>query len=280
MQIVFAVGLVVAIAILIFGAVSKHRKKNSFLALCEYWVYIEGDAIPKQEVLMDRMISANPHNRPGKPSIGAREGMLFTDIRLHVALAKKSKNPLVFRPDLFESDLEIDKVILDRLTAAQSLIKVRYISDIPLSDTRHLQFVPHMADAMSDLTNALLVYDVVTEQIYKAEAFTKTLADNNNAERSEAHVRVVWVTDQIEGTSFGVTKGLRKNGVTELKTDPVDTDKKTLVITILENVAKTILKGKKIEEPFEIKEFDDTYLIELLPESTDYTKVSIKKIVN
>ncbi len=279
MKILLLIGLVVAVAILIRGAYSRARKKSTFLALCEYWVYIEGSEIPVQQALMDRMINANPHNRPGKPCIGAREGMLFTDIRLSVALAKKSKNPLVFRPDLFQSDLTVDKEIIERLALAQSLIKVRYCSTVPLTDTRHLQFVPHMADAMADLAQGLLVYDVVSENIVRREDFFAALGSNNNAERADAHIRAEWVNDVASGVCHAITKGLRKIGLSDLRSDPVTIDQRTLATSLTLEAAKKVFAQKSTEGTFEIEGFGDVFEIELGKVEEGHVRFSIKRRV-
>lgn len=272
-------GLAVAIAVLLRGAISRSAtKKPKFLALCEYWVYIEGDQIPDQKKLMDRMISANPHNRRGRPSIGAREGMLFSDIRLTVGLAKKTKNPLVFRPDLFQSDLEVDQRVFERLVRAQSLIKVRYCSEVPLTDNRHLQFMPHMADAYSDLTQGLLVYDVLCERILLAEEFTEALSKENNVEKAESHVRVVWTEKVEEGVASASTKGLRKIGFPDLKTNAVVNDQRTLVTSLVEDVAKRVFETGAIEGTFETEGFGDTFQIELGAIDEGAVTLSIRRI--
>jgi hypothetical protein len=273
----FLVGFVAALSAVLLWRKLNGRRVPGYFALTEYWVYTPTDTLPKQEVLMDRMISANPHNRPGRPSIGAREGMLFTDIRLHIALAKRSKNPLIFRPDLFESDLKPSKEALARLSDAQSLIKVRYMSEAVLKDTRHLQFMPHLADAMTDLAGGLVVYDVVCEQIYTAEDFKSLLEKNNNAERPDMHVRVLWHIDQNDGLGCACTKGLRKVGLPELKTDPVDPDQEVLVTGLMHRVAHQLVRSQDLDNSFEIDEYGDTFIIELRERQGEHVMTSIKR---
>ena len=273
----FAIGLVLAFALVLGWRKLTGKRVKGYYALTEYWVYTQSDQLPKQELVMDRMISANPHNRPGRPCVGAREGLLFSDIRLHIAVAKRAKNPLVFRPDLFESDLKPSKQALERLSDAQSLIKVRYMSQAILKDTRHLQFMPHLADTMSDLAGGLVVYDVVCEQIFAAEDFKDLLDKNNNAERPDMHVRVLWHIDGEAGFGYAATKGLRKIGIAELKTDPVDPDQEILVTGLLHRLAHHLFRNPDDQELFEHEEFGDTFLVERHERQGEYTQVSIKR---
>jgi hypothetical protein len=253
------------------------KRVPGYLALCEYWVYTRQENLPKQEAIMDRMISANPHNRPGRPSIGAREGLLFTDIRLHIALAKRARNPLVFRPDLFLEDAVPSKEALQLLSEAQSLIKVRYMSEAVLKDTRHLQFLPHLADTMTDLAEGLIVYDVVCEQLYTAHDFKALLEKNNNTERPDIHVRVLWHVDQADGSGYAVTKGLRKVGLAELKTDPVQADQEVLVTGLLHRAAHSLIREPGTDQALEFDEFGDTFILERVPARGEHTRVSIKR---
>lgn len=253
------------------------KRVPGYLALCEYWVYTRQENLPKQEAIMDRMISANPHNRPGRPSIGAREGLLFTDIRLHIALAKRARNPLVFRPDLFLEDAVPSKEALQLLSEAQSLIKVRYMSEAVLKDTRHLQFLPHLADTMTDLAEGLIVYDVVCEQLYTAHDFKALLEKNNNTERPDVHVRVLWHVDQADGAGYAVTKGLRKVGLPELKTDPVQADQEVLVTGLLHRAAHSLIREPGTDQAFEFEEFGDTFILERVPARGEHTRVAIKR---
>ena len=278
---IYAWAVAIAIVAAIAGTLGWRRivgkRVAGYMALCEYWVYTAHHQLPKQELLMDRMISANPHNRPGRPCIGAREGMLFSDIRLHIALAKRSKNPHIFRPDLFGESTEPSAEILARLSEANSLIKVRYLSEVELRDMRHLQFMPHLADTMTDLADGLVVYDVVCEQLYSAEEFKALLDKNNNAERPDMHVRVTWGIDPEDGSGFAETRGLKKLGLQELRTDAVEPDQEVLIVGLLMRAAYEMVRDPSVAGPFEYEEFGDTFVLELRPEKGKRTRVAIRR---
>ena len=169
------------------------------------------------------------------------------------------------------------KEALARLSNANSLIKVRYMSEAVLKDTRHLQFMPHLADTMTDLADGLVVYDVVCEQIYTAEDFKSLLEKNNNAERPDIHVRVVWHVDENDGFGYALTKGLRKVGHAELRTDPVDADQEVLVSGLLHRMAHQIVRAPDHEGAIEVEEFGDTFILERAVRKGDYTQVVIKR---
>jgi hypothetical protein len=251
------------------------RREPGYLSLTEYWVYTNEMKLPDQTKLMDRMISSNPHNRPGRPCIGAREGMLFTDVRLHTAVALKEKNPIFFRPDLFEDGVEPTKEILSRLAKCSSLVKVRYLSEARLKDFRHLQFVPHLADAISEFMGGSVVFDHVSERIWTAEEFRGFLEKNGNCERPESHLRVAWKTDE-EG-SYARTYGMRKIGMDELRTDPQEDDREVLMVGLLTRLAYQLFRNPDELGPFEFDEYGDVFILELGDRDSTGQRVSIRR---
>ena len=142
------------------------RRQERLVTQAEYWVYIPSEKLPDQDAVMTRMVTQNPHGKPGQSPIGPKEGLLFSDIRLHVAVILRNKNPHVFRPDLF-SEADADAEALAALSGAPAMVQLRYLSEEPLSDDRHLKFLPHLADAYAYVGNAVLIYDAMAEQLLK-----------------------------------------------------------------------------------------------------------------
>lgn len=238
-------------------------RRPGYFAATEYWVYTTADALPDQTALMDRMISSNPHNRRGFACIGAREGMLFTDIRLHMGLAKRSKNPTSFRPDLFDQIVAPTKEVLERLAGSTSLIRLRYISNAKLTDTRQLQFMPHLTDAVAEMTGATVVFDQVMERLWTAEEFHAALAEKPNCERPDFHVQVAW-TNGADG--FDVeTRGLVKVGWPELVSGPHEPDQEVLMRGLMTRLAFQILRKPQETGPFEFEEYGDQFIAEVGP---------------
>lgn len=236
-------------------------RRPGYLALTEYWVYTTAESLPNQTALMDRMISSNPHNKRGFACIGAREGLLFTDVRLHMGLARRSKNPTSFRPDLFDAITVPTKDILARLAESRSLIRVRYISHAQLPDTRQLQFMPHLADAVSEMTGATVVFDQVMERLWTAEEFHAALTEKPNCERPDFHVQVTWLEGD-EGCRIE-TRGLRKVGWPELTSGPHDRDIEILMRGLMVRLAFHILRKPNDKGPYEFEEYGDQFVAEL-----------------
>ncbi len=269
------ISLLLALAGLIVWRIFMGKREPGYLAICEYWVYVDKTRLPDQTALMERMISSNPHNRPGRPSIGAREGMLFTDIRLHLAVALKEKNHTVFRPDLFELGVEPTAESLAGLSRANALAKVRYASEARLGDTRHLQFLPHMADSLSDLMGGLVVFDHVMERMWTADDFREILVKNNNAERPDFHIRVDWVVEA--DACYARTFGMRKLGWSELRTVDQERDHEVLVTGLMLRLTQQIFRKPEERGPFEFEDFGDSFIIELGEEEDGFQRVHIKR---
>ena len=130
--------LLLIVVIAAVGFSLRLLKKPKYFACAEYFVYLPQEAMPDQDQLMDRVIKGGPYGQP----ITSQEGILFSDIRLHLGLILRSKNPHVFRPDTFETHITPTQEILGELSNARAAVKVRYLSEEPLADKRHLQLLP------------------------------------------------------------------------------------------------------------------------------------------
>lgn len=258
--------LIPLFAFLAIGALVAYRllvgkREPGYLAITEYWVYTNQDRLPEQSVLMDRMISTNPHNKKGNAAIGAREGMLFSDIRLHIGLAKREKNPHVFRPDLFEEDTVPTKQVLSELSNCRAMVKVRYLSEARLNDSRHLQFMPHLADAISGLMEGKVIFDHSAQKLFTAEEFFNILQQNGNVEKPESHVRVAWKA--LVDSGYTETYGLKKVGLRELVSDPQELDSEILITGLTMRLAYHLMRNPDDIGPFEFEEFGDTFVLTL-----------------
>lgn len=255
--------LALVLVMLIYAA--RRSKRPSFLAFCEYWIYLPGVKLPEQEALMTRIVAENPHTKRGKPAIGAKEGMLFTDIRLHLAMAIRTRNPHVFRPDLFAGRAEPTKEMLARLAESSGMAKARYASEQPLEDLRHLQFLPHMASAVAALGQGSVIFDKVQEKLFTVERFDELLNESVDCARPEFHTRILWIADEEVG--HAETRGLRKIGLRELRTAPVLPDQRTLVTQLLQEAVGILWKLPTMPPSIEIEIFDDQFLLTIIQEA-------------
>lgn len=232
----WAIVIAAAVGGLIYWTSVQRRLQatQGYFAACEYWVYLPGDKLPDQDDVMTMMVARNPHTKGGRSPIGPREGIVFSDIRLSTALVLRSKNPHIFRPDLF-GEVEIDADRLKALAASKSLVKIRYISTEPLADERHLQFLPHLADAYSQLGKSTVIFDFVTEKLYDSGEFHQAVGAEFDTSRPEFHVRVTWKKE--DGQARAETKGMIKRGLPELVTAEAPPDNERLVVDVLTEAA-------------------------------------------
>lgn len=247
------------------------RSKHGYLAHTEYWVFVPEGKVPPMPRIMDRMIKKNPHNTPDGVCITQREGMIFSDIRLNISVAKREKNPHAFRPDLFEETVVPTKEILEALSDSSALVKVRYTSKAALPDTRHLIFLPHLADAIADLCKGKVVFDTVAQRLFLAEEFSSLL--DAPADRPDLHVNLVWKSDGDE--SYAQSQGLRKVGQDEIKTDSAKADQEVLIRGLATRASHKILREMRTPESMELSDFGDTFLLSFRTGKDALTHVSI-----
>ena len=262
------------IAILVAREVTA-RRKSGYEAICEYWIYSTAEKLPDQKAIMTRLITENPYLRDGDPCITTREGLVMSDVRLHMGLSLRTKNPHVFRPDLFEQDAVPSAEVLELLPDTTSMIKLKYASVVVLKDLRHLQFMPHLADAVCHLVDGLVVYDRLAEELMTSSELTSRLKTNGDAERPDFHIRVIWRNEE-EGLGFAETRGLRKVGRRELRTDPTESDQQVLISGLLRKMSNAIFASPDTEGPYEYEEYGDKFILEPRDDG-QFIQVSVRR---
>ncbi|MBL8059915.1 MAG: hypothetical protein JNK63_04265 [Chthonomonas sp.] len=227
------------------------------------------------ERIMDGMLAANPHNRPYSPCIGKREGLLFTDIRLHIASLRRERNPHVFRPDVMFDSCAYSAEVLPLLAQSKGLIQARYVSEEPLPDRRHLQFMPHLADAISRIGGGLAVLDVASETLLTADLFCQKLAESPNQE-AEHGVRLAWVLVPTGGELR--TCGLRKIGLPELRSDPIPDDERTALESVWDEVVSSMWNGD-IRSTYEVERFGQRFRLDVGEQVRGESKVTSARVL-
>jgi hypothetical protein len=230
----------------VLNAIFRRAKPLPYLAMAEYWVYLDSPEAPSQDDIMTRMIQSNPYSKPGVQPIGTKEGLLWSDVRFHMALARRDKNAHIFRPDLFESHVEPTPELLEALGQAQSLLKLRYVSETRLPDPRHLQFLVYAAEAAAHLAGSRAIFDLVGEKLLCPKWLGDRLHENHDGARKEFHLRVIWRGTERGGTAE--TRGLAKVGLPELCTPETMEDHRVVAVQVLQSVAERFWDEGTIHE--------------------------------
>ena len=265
----FILGL--AVAALVTSLVTRFLRRR-YLAVVEYWVYLPGAKLPPQDAVMTFLLQDRRYAKPEGIPVGPQEGLLFSDIRLHVALVLRKKNAYVFRPDLFEPHVEPSADVLAALSQAQSFVKVRFLSEQRLKTDRHLQLLPYLAEAYLELGKGLAVYDSVAERLYEPDEFRKHLAESLDATRPEFHVQIVWQPGT--GSATAETRGLIKKGLLEWRTDVMDLDERVLVTGVMQIAAEKAWQDGLPEDRLRVEAFGDHFLI--VPGAVRHGKLSVR----
>lgn len=268
--------LCVVLALVVGYLVMVRKHKSNFLALAEYWVFLPGIKMPEQEKIMDRMIRGNPYLRRGVSPIGPREGLVFSDVRLHIALVLRSKNPHVFRPDLFEEHIKPTPEVREALKQAQSLVKIRFASDIPLNDKTHLQFLIHAADAIAELGEGQVVFDVKAERLMSRSELQADLKLNFDATAYALHTQVIWRPSARGGVAE--TRGLGKIGLTDLRTGEMEMDQRVIATNVMTEAIRCIWDNGELPESVEVSSFDDTFKVQFEKMKNALTRVRILRV--
>lgn len=256
--------LVGAVVGLILVSILRMRTQAAkYFAACEYWIYVPHETLPNQEAVMTAMVAQNPHARPGFTPIGPREGIVFSDIRLHVSMVLRSKNPHTFRPDLFEEGVEVSADSLTALASAKGFVKLRFISESPLPDRRHLTFMVHLADAYARLGAAVAIFDVVSETMYDPAEFHALVGADADAARPDLHVRIDWRSPL--GAGKATTRGLIKVGLPEVQTALASPDMRQLVTEVLRETAHQMWHSGSGDGPVLVEYFGDKFEVTLAP---------------
>jgi hypothetical protein len=235
----------------------RRFKKPKYLACAEYLVYLPGVEMPTQETIMDRVLKGNPYDQPVTPRIG----LLFSDIRLHIALILRSRNPHIFRPDIFEAHVNPTETILDGLSESHSAVKVRYLSEEPLpEDKRHLQLLPYLAEAVAVLGSGSVIFDSSAERLFTLEELQSRLRADRDATGADMHLHVF--SDHPAGGGIRVeSRGLVKIGLPEFRTKLLEADMRVLAVSVMEEAARQVWKHGEYPEEVEVEAFGDIFRV-------------------
>jgi hypothetical protein len=238
----FAIGFVIAYIFI-------RRRPAKVYAHAELWVPVTTETIPDQAAVMNRMLQDLTYAKRGRSPISPAEGLIFSDVRLDINVVKRAKNVALF-----------EKVGFDDAVA---FVRLQYISEIPLKDKRHLQFLTFAAEAYMALTDGPGIYNVQTERFWPASDVRERLLSNPQGNSPEWWLEVQWRTEGETG--FAETVGLRNLGFDELRTPLTDPDQRWLITEMVEFAAHRIWEEMKIPALVTHSAHGDAFEIQLRP---------------
>lgn len=208
-----------------------------FYSRAEYWVYTDQDRLPPQEEIMTRIIGRNPYNKGRFQPIGPADGLFMSDVRLSIALVRKEKNPHLFDPTELVTASFADNALNTAMVEARSIVRLSYISEQPLRDRRHLQFLAHAADAYASLLDAKLILDPVAGVPRTKAEMESWLSKDLDLTTPQAHVQ--WEQENSEGTARWKSRGFVKLGYPEIETYDISSDQAMLTRELLEELTRS-----------------------------------------
>jgi len=237
------------------------RSRPKYLAVTEYWLFMPKAKLPPQAAYMNRMVKVHPLKPGSESPIGHREALMFSDIRLHIALVLRAKNPHVFRPDLFDDAIVPTPEVLSRLGESESFAKCQYVSTYELGDDRSLTFMPYLVESIAGLTRGSVVFDVSAHRLQTIEEFRSALLADERATGFDTHVRTFW--RRLEEGGRVETKGLIKKGLCEIETPETSSDHRVLLEAVIEAAARQIWETHAQPDQLEVEAFGDRFIVSL-----------------
>lgn len=218
--------------------------------ILEYWIFIEGDSIPEERILIQHLVKAR--------AIDGSNMLIFTHIGMHMAMVSRTKNPHLFHPDLYEDDTVSDRLLPLAAARAPSMVILRFLSNSPVTEQGYLTFMPHLAQAIGELSGGIAVYDLGQKRLFSFSEFRDNVGKGKEASRWDAHVRVQWSPLPF---MHAETMGMQKEGLPNLETGPMEADERMLVMHLLQEAASTVWKERKIPEFLMIDYFGSQFKI-------------------
>jgi len=268
--------LCIVVGVVVGYTVVSRRHRSNYLALTEYWVYIPDERLPSQEAIMRLMAKESPFELDGRIPITPKEAILFSDVRLDMALVLRSKNPHVFRPDQFGEHIQMEPGLQSSLQSSNAMVKLRYASDRPLSNRIHLQFMTYLADAVAEIGHGSAIFDAKADMLMSRGTLRRLLYDNFDATVPDLHVHVVWKSTPQRG--HVETKGLIKIGCAELKTKDVTNDQRIIATSIIGEAVRHIWESQTIPQTMDLEIYNDTFHLIFDPAKDSVAQVAIQRV--
>lgn len=240
----------------LFGKVADmFAPKPKYLAVMEYWIYTSDPSPANMTGTIAKM------TRSGE--LTAAEANLSSDIRFFASQLRREQNPRLFRPDLFGENIEPTAEFLEAMAGSSTIIKVRYLSETPLADLRHVGFMPRVAVEVAKLKKSEVILDNVSQQLYSPDALQSSLLDGEDRYLPGDHIRTYWLKTEDGGKA--VTRGLLKAGFQELETPETRSDHRHIVTEVLSQAADKLWRGEVNPNLVHVSCYDDLFVVRVKP---------------
>jgi len=242
--------------------------KPKYLAVVEYWVYASDPKPANISGAVARLTRAG--------TITPAEAGLASDIRFFASTISRSHNPQLFRPDLLSDAIEPTSDQLEALGRSDTIIKLRYLSETPLDDLRHVGFLPRLAIDVAKTKQAEVILDNVSEKLYSPDSLEQSLLDGEERYRPGNHLQTYWITSQDGGRA--VTRGLMKVGLRELETPETRADCRNIVVEVLGRAAEKLWLGEANPNLVHVSCYDDLFVVRVKPAKNGPSQARIMRL--
>ena len=210
----------------------------------EFWVFAENNQRPSDAEILDR-INRAPFAKGGIRNEDAR---MIADIRFNIGRAKRDKNAMLFRPDMFgDADAEIDADALAMVEKVDSIVTVRFVSDTaPVEPKRYLRLATYATEAICDLAGGVAVWDGVSQELLMPATLKSRLSQNAEGAAFEHHVAIRWMEADEAGIAF--TRGMEKIGLPDVAFDDQPLDQRILATYLVTETAKKCWEAESMDD--------------------------------
>jgi len=227
-------GFAIGAAIALYFSKRKRPSVPKQRFRIEYWVFSRAANRPSDAEIMQR-IAAAPFAAGG---ISNEDARMIADIRFNIGRAVRSKNAMLFRPDVIgDPDARIDPEALALIDEVETLVTVRFAAESrPVEPKRYLRLATYAVEAIVDLVKAVAVWDAVKQELISPQTLVDRLRQNSDGAAYEHHIDVRWGETAEAGVAF--TRGMEKIGLPDLEFDDQPLDQRTLATYLVDETAK------------------------------------------
>jgi hypothetical protein len=219
----------------------------------EFWLWTTHDKLPASQEINHRLLAANPHNQPSQPAVRLDYRQVEADVRIHIGISLRRKNPHVFEPNFFADETVVPPEAGRIMAAARSIVAVRFTSEELVADRNYLHVLTHVADALAELTQSELIYDREGMRMWPAQEWAAGMMRENARQDFDKTVQIHSV-EEPDGWWLH-THGLRKYGLPDLEMTEVAREQRAVGTNVLRELAERAIQSPDALRDGEIELF-------------------------